>query len=399
MAATLGNITLAASPEDPAPKDLERHDSIGDHLDNTTVRSLSWQDVTVRVKDRKTKQPISILSSASGFVEAGHVVALMGPSGSGKTTLLNVLAHRTTANAQIQGEVMINNERASLSAMRNLSSFVEQEDALIGSLTVQETISFAARLALPFTVSKKERIERVDDLLDAFGIQDQANTLVGTPIRKGISGGQKRRLSVASQLIADPRILFLDEPTSGLDSAASFEVMNYIKRIAVQHRLVVVASIHQPSTATFALFDQLMLLSGGKTCYFGPKAGVQAYFDNISHPVPPYTNPAEFLLELVNVDFAKDKELSRSRLAFVHSLWAESTQAAQIQSQIQTSTQQKLDSEKISSLEHSVAKRNVGLVTFVLLHRSWIKSYRDVIAYGIRIAMYTGLAIMVSQLP
>jgi ABC-type multidrug transport system ATPase subunit len=396
MANKLEDTVAAASLDFPAQKDLERRDSIGDHLDNTTVRSLSWHDVTVRVKDRKTKQPIAILSSASGFVEAGQVVALMGPSGSGKTTLLNVLAHRTTANAEILGEVMINNERASLTAVRNLSSFVEQEDALIGSLTVKETISFAARLALPPSVSKKERVQRVDDLLDAFGIQGQANTLVGTPIRKGISGGQKRRLSVASQLIADPRILFLDEPTSGLDSAASFEVMNYIKRVAVQHRLIVVASIHQPSTATFALFDQLMLLSGGKTCYFGPRAGIQSYFDNISHPIPAYTNPAEFLLELVNVDFAKDNELSRTRLQFVHSAWAGSAQAAQAKSQIQTGAQPKLASEKASSQDYSVEKRNARIVTFVLLHRSWIKSYRDVIAYGIRIAMYTGLAIMAS---
>jgi ABC-type multidrug transport system ATPase subunit len=396
MANQLEDATAATSLDFSAPKDLERHDSIGDHLDNTSVRSLSWHNVTVRVKDRTTKQPISILSSASGFVEAGQVVALMGPSGSGKTTLLNVLAHRTTANAEILGEVMINNERASLTAIRNLSSFVEQEDALIGSLTVKETISFAARLALSSSVSKKERVLRVNDLLDAFGIRDQANTLVGTPIRKGISGGQKRRLSVASQLIADPRILFLDEPTSGLDSAASFEVMNYIKRVAVQHQLIVVASIHQPSTATFALFDQLMLLSGGKTCYFGPRAGVQSYFDSISHPIPAYTNPAEFLLELVNVDFAKDKELSRSQLVAIHSAWAVSAQAGQIKSRIETGTQQKLASEKTSSLDYSIEKRNVGIVTFVLLHRSWIKSYRDIIAYGIRIAMYTALAIMAS---
>jgi ABC-type multidrug transport system ATPase subunit len=397
MATNLEETTVAAFSDYAAPKDLERHDSIGDHLDNTTVRSLSWYDVSVVVRDRKTKQPISILSAANGFVEAGQVVALMGPSGSGKTTLLNVLAHRTTANTQIQGEVMINNERASLTAMRNLSSYVEQEDALIGSLTVKETINFAARLALPSWVTKKERIERVNDLLDAFGIQRQANALVGTPIRKGISGGQKRRLSVASQLIADPRILFLDEPTSGLDSTASFEVMNYIKRIAVQHRLIVVASIHQPSTATFALFDQLMLLSGGKTCYFGPMAGLKDYFDSISHPIPAYTNPAEFLLELVNVDFAKDKELSCSRLESVHSAWTESTQAAQTKSHLEARVRQTPDLEKSSNLDHKVQRRNVGLVTVVLLHRSWIKSYRDIIAYGIRIAMYTGLAIMASH--
>lgn len=208
MVSKLEETTQAAAQDYDSLKDLERYESIGDHLDNTTVRSLSWRDITVHVKDRKTKQPIAILSSASGFVEVRQVVALIGLSSSRKTTLLNVLAHRTIANAQIQGEVIINNERASLVAITNLSSFVEQEDALIGSLTIKQTINFVARLALPWWVSRKERIQRVNDLLGAFGVQDQANTLVGTPIRKGISGGQKRRLSVASQLIADPQILF-----------------------------------------------------------------------------------------------------------------------------------------------------------------------------------------------
>jgi ABC-type multidrug transport system ATPase subunit len=154
----------------------------------------------------------------------------------------------------------------------------------------------------------------------------------------------------------------LDEPKSGLDAAASFEVMNYIKRIAVKHKLIVVASIHQPSTATFALFDQLMLLSGGKTCYFGPMADVPGYFRSISHPIPAYINPAEFLLELVNVDFARDKDLSYSRLQFVQSAWAESNLAALTKSQIEARTQQRPESEKRSTLEHSVKGRNVGLV-------------------------------------
>lgn len=154
----------------------------------------------------------------------------MGPSGSGKTTLLNVLARRARSNhtgACYVNGVPLNNE-----AFGQISSYVEQEDALIGSIRVWETLQFAADLALPRSVNRREKRQRIQTLLDAFGIQKQASMLVGTPIRKGISGGQKRRVSVASQLITCPKILFLDEPTSGLDSTSSYEVIAYLRELA-----------------------------------------------------------------------------------------------------------------------------------------------------------------------
>lgn len=159
-------------------------------------------------------------------------------SGSGKTTLLNVLAHRTASlAANVKAAVYINGQSADPKTFRRISAYVEQEDALVGSLTVRETLNFAARLSLPSNVSKIERIQRIEALLTAFGLQSQANNLIGTPIRKGISGGQKRRVSVAAQLITSPKLLFLDEPTSGLDSAASFEVISFVKDIAKKHNV------------------------------------------------------------------------------------------------------------------------------------------------------------------
>lgn len=134
----------------------------------------------------------------------------------------------------VQKELYINGTSTSLSTFRALSSYVEQEDALLGSLTVRETLSFAARLALPPSTDRKARIE---GLLRAFGLQYQADTLIGTPLRKGVSGGQKRRVSVASQLVAGPRILFLDEPTSGLDSAASKEVVGILRGVARKYKV------------------------------------------------------------------------------------------------------------------------------------------------------------------
>ncbi|KAM3079546.1 hypothetical protein ACMFMG_005965 [Clarireedia jacksonii] len=314
----------------------------------------------------------------------------MGPSGCGKTTLLNVLAYRNAASkATVAGSTLINGINPSSSAFRAISSYVEQEDALIGSLTVYETMNFAARLAHKSSLTKRERINRINGLLDSFGLRNQAHTIIGTPIRKGISGGQKRRVSVASQLITGPKILFLDEPTSGLDSAASWEVMSFVKQVAKQNNLIVIASIHQPSTSTFQLFDKLMLLSGGKSHYFGPVSDVGDHFESIGLPIPLRMNVAEYLLDLMNTDFATDQRQAQGTLASIRHLWLMSAACRQMNSSIERSLL------NIRPLPLPASSRGGFVnVLFTLVHRSFIKSYRDVVAYGIRIAMYMGLAIM-----
>jgi ABC-type multidrug transport system ATPase subunit len=140
---------MSSTGESP---DIEKGTDTSDfaHLTNDIVQTFSWENVTVTVKDRATKQPLDILSNVSGILEAGEILALMGPSGSGKTTLLNILAHRAAMpNAVIHQDLRINGEPTTLASFRKLSSYVEQEDALVGSLTVSETLYFAAQLALP----------------------------------------------------------------------------------------------------------------------------------------------------------------------------------------------------------------------------------------------------------
>lgn len=120
------------------------------NLTNHSVDSFTWRDMQVHVKDRKTGDRLAILDGASGVVRAGEMLAIMGPSGSGKTTLLNALAHReAAAGASTTGSVRISGREATLHAIREASTYVEQEDALIGSLTVRETVLFAARMSLP----------------------------------------------------------------------------------------------------------------------------------------------------------------------------------------------------------------------------------------------------------
>lgn len=172
-------------------------------------------------------------------------MALMGPSGCGKTTLLNVLAHRhASAATSIDGSITVNGTKPSLLAFRKSTCYVEQEVALIGALTVRETINFAARLSLPSTVTRADRRRRVDALLGSFGLLKQADTLVGTPLRKGVSGGQKRRTDIASQIITGPKILFLDEPTSGLDAVASYEVVRYLRQVAKKNNVCPLLSLY-----------------------------------------------------------------------------------------------------------------------------------------------------------
>ena len=143
-----------------------------------------------------------------------------------------------------------------------------QDDALITTLTLKEAVYYSAQLQLPNSMSKFEKKERAELTIKEMGLQDAMNTRIGGWGAKGLSGGQKRRVSICIEMLTRPELLFLDEPTSGLDSAASYYV---ISRIARQREgKTIVASIHQPSAEVFSLFQNVCLLSSGRTVYFGP---------------------------------------------------------------------------------------------------------------------------------
>lgn len=317
---------------------------------------------------------------------AGEIVALMGPSGSGKTTLLNTLARRQDTSAT--GNIGINGSERPLAVHRDISAFVEQEDTLIGSLTVHETLKFAARLSLPRTVSSDQLHHRVNHLIDAFGLKNQSQTLIGTPLQKGLSGGQKRRVSVATQLITSPKVLFLDEPTSGLDSTASFEVISFLRDFARRNNILMIASIHQPSTKTFDLFDKICLLSQGKACFFGTSTEMATFLNSVDLAIPQMMNPAEHILDITNVDFSTRSGDEQSRLDVITSAWQRSPENLSLQRAIQ-------GGQTSSELPPSAGQKPSAMRQIsTLLHRSLVKGYRDLTVYWIRIAMYLGLAIM-----
>lgn len=235
------------------------------------------------------------------------MLAVMGPSGSGKTSLLNVLSAKLFG--LFDGEVTINGQIADKAIVRRVAGFVPQEDILFGSQTVREALQFYADLKLPTSLSSEQKKEMIDYILLELGLKKVENSLIGyvgadaaaSGLPRGLSGGERKRLSIGCQLISNPSLLFLDEPTTGLDSYASESVIKTLNNLAMQGRTIVF-TIHQPSVEVLSLFDRLLLLGRGKTVYFGNNADMLDYFAGIGYQCPTYENPANYLMDTIHGD-------------------------------------------------------------------------------------------------
>ncbi|KAJ3370057.1 hypothetical protein HDU91_006612 [Kappamyces sp. JEL0680] len=241
-----------------------------------------------------------ILSEISGIVSPGELLAIMGPSGSGKTTFLDILA-RKRKGGTVKGEVYLNgDEIADDSTFKRLSGYVDQEDIHLACLTVRETLEFSASLRLPESVTAAQKAARVDEVLRQLGLTHVANSRVGDSLNRGISGGEKKRLSIAAELVTNPSVLFVDEPTSGLDSYNALQVIQTLSNLAHEHKKTVIFTVHQPNSTIFALFTKVLLLSKGKSIYFGPAQAAAAYCEQMGHPCPPSYHIADHLLDVAS---------------------------------------------------------------------------------------------------
>ncbi|XP_008777932.3 ABC transporter G family member 6 [Phoenix dactylifera] len=239
----------------------------------------------------------TLLDSISGEAREGEILAVLGASGSGKSTLIDALANRI-AKGSLKGSITLNGEALESRLLKVISAYVMQDDLLFPMLTVEETLMFAAEFRLPRSLSAAKKRARVHALIDQLGLLPAARTIIGDEGHRGVSGGERRRVSIGTDIIHDPIILFLDEPTSGLDSTSAFMVVQVLQRIA-RSGSVVVMSVHQPSYRILGLLDRLIFLSRGRTVYSGPPDGLPVFFAEFGHPIPENENRTEFALDLI----------------------------------------------------------------------------------------------------
>lgn len=239
-----------------------------------------------------------ILSGISGAVHPGELMAIMGASGAGKTTFLDILARKNKVGV-MSGDFYLNGEKIRDEEFKSVIGFVDQDDTLLPTLTVHETILDSALLRLPKEMSRISKEQKVEDVERQLGIYHIRNQKIGSEeTGRGISGGEKRRVGIACELVTSPSILFLDEPTSGLDAFNAFNVVECLVNLVKNYNRTVVVTIHQPRSNIVALFDQLVLLAKGRTVYSGPFENCQSYFDNVGYTCPPGFNIADYLIDL-----------------------------------------------------------------------------------------------------
>ncbi|ODQ65475.1 ATP-dependent ABC transporter [Nadsonia fulvescens var. elongata DSM 6958] len=319
------NLTLSNSNVNGKNIECENANLVASGID------ISVHELKLRIQKRdiklKTKE-ILILSDISANFKAGSINAILGPSGSGKSSMLNFMAGRLNSSLVSKyassGEIIFNNAIPSQKVIQSTCSFVTQEDdGLLPSLTVRETLYFAAYLRLPPRMSRSEKRRQADALIARMGLKECSDTMIGSEFIKGISGGEKRRVSICIQLLSKPKIILLDEPTSGLDSFTAASILEVLQSLANEGKTVI-CTIHQPRSDLFSKFGNVLLLSkGGRVAYNGSSDGALSHFQNIGFPCPALTNPADHIIDLISVNLqSKDKEdISRERVNSLLDLW------------------------------------------------------------------------------
>ncbi|XP_037517077.1 ATP-binding cassette sub-family G member 1-like [Rhipicephalus sanguineus] len=246
----------------------------------------------------------TLLNRLYGQANAGTMTAIMGPSGAGKTTLLNILSGHYDRG--YEGEVQVNGYVREAKLFNLQSCYVMQDDCLLGYLTVRETLAMSVELRTS-TRGRRKISEMVEDALELWGLQGCANTLA-----RSLSGGERKRLVIAQELMSDVPVVFLDEPTSGLDSCSALRCVRVLKTLADNGRTVL-CSLHNPSASVFSQFDRLYMLSNGMCIYNGLTEHLVPFLNSLNLHCPDFSNPSDF-----NCPENKEKEHGEQSLVTVY---------------------------------------------------------------------------------
>lgn len=260
---------------------------------------ITFSNITYSASLGFRKGEKEILHQVSGRIPPGSLVAIMGPSGAGKSTLLDVLSgYRRTG---VEGVVYTNGRSRIIEQFRRQSCYITQDDRLQPLLSVIENMRYAADLKLDTDMDRCDKEEVIEVILTHLGLYESQNTSAAR-----LSGGQKKRLSIALELISNPMVLFLDEPTTGLDSSSCLQCVRLLRELARQGRTIV-CTIHQPSASLFSMFDMVYVLSEGRCLYQGTTDNLVPFLQNIDLPCPQYHNPADYVIELACAEYGEDK--------------------------------------------------------------------------------------------
>lgn len=337
----------------------------------------------------------TILSNVTGYCRPGNMLAIMGSSGAGKTSLLNCLAGRESG---FTGDVLLNGRKADR-ALRKYTAFVQQSDLFYRTLTVREHLLYQAKLRLPSETPEAVRVQRVNDVMNELGLDKVANTLIGDVGLGGISGGERRRLSFANEVLLDPSLLFVDEPTSGLDSFMADNVVDILWQLSRAGRTIV-CTIHQPSSDVFARFDSLCLLAEGRLAFFGSIGDAITYFSRLNFICPAYSNPADFFIKILSISTDPDrKEASKQQVKHILNTWSEGAESKELVAFVQRSAAQ---DAQVAMVEHKQSKLDdsayiTGWWTqfTTLISRSFTTSKRDPVTTKARLGQALVISIVI----
>ncbi|KAM3963648.1 LOW QUALITY PROTEIN: ATP-binding cassette sub-family G member 1 [Aphomia sociella] len=389
-------------------------DSLVSHANNNVVplmpRStvqLEFKNITCSIKvfslNKLRFEQKDIIKGVNGSFKPGELTAIMGPSGAGKTTLLNILAGYSTRGAK--GEIAVNGvcACASQSTGRGGARYIRQQDDLRVHLTVNEAMSLAAALKLADFTSH-ERKEKVHEILSLLGLSESSQTLC-----RDLSGGQKRRVAVALELLSDPSLLFLDEPTTGLDSSSSTSLITLLNGLARGGTLI--ATIHQPSALLFEKIDSVYCLANGMVLYQGPRQNLLPALESADLRCPPYHNPADFLMEVASGEHKIDLEKAADTMkqfkpdpASVGSWDLHVPTIRALHSPLSITSE--LKSKNV--LEDSKHQRKYGKTiyrqsgqlqqTWILLYRNYLMTSRNYSLFMLRVAAHVVIALVFGYL-
>ncbi|XP_029128636.1 ABC transporter G family member 24 isoform X3 [Cajanus cajan] len=255
---------------------------------------ISFKDLTLSLKAHNKH----ILRCVTGKIKPGRITAVMGPSGAGKTTFLSAIAGKAFG-CKVTGSIFINGKNESIHSYKKIIGFVPQDDIVHGNLTVEENFRFSALCRLPADLPKPDKVLIVERVIEFLGLHPVRNSLVGTVEKRGISGGQRKRVNVGLEMVIEPSLMILDEPTSGLDSASSQLLLRALRREALEGVNICMV-VHQPSYALFKMFDDLILLAkGGLTVYHGSVKKVEEYFADLGINIPKHINPPDYFIDIL----------------------------------------------------------------------------------------------------